>query len=309
MTGAANAVWSPAMTDDAADFVARHDTGLSLETVAGMVRQRLDSLEILRTVLLERPRSLGGFARETHALAGYFHVLKPDAPEVGLFLRLTARAIAADAARTIPGAGPVLVDLGETGPLALPPHQEQPPSLRRIVHAFHAALAAGDRPALDLLAGLPIEHFAAQPPRPEERAYMLSHARGLQMLVRGDIAGNDLLIDAIKGCGSEAIAEQARKYALFVVSPEIELTLVRGDDAANRGDHLQPFNAALRNALVLHRRYFTESEKANDPEGFIALGPLAWATLRHDRGLPVTIRSDYLPRSVIESHRDRASSP
>lgn len=60
---------------------------------------------------------------------------------------------------------------------------------------------------------------------------------------------------------------------------------------------------ALRNALILHRRYWRDFEpnpgerRANDPQGFIALGPLAWATLRHDQDLAVTITSDYLPRA------------
>jgi hypothetical protein len=50
--------------------------------------------------------------RDNH-LAGYFHLLEPDSPEVLLFLRLMARAIAADAARTIPGGGPVLLTLAK----------------------------------------------------------------------------------------------------------------------------------------------------------------------------------------------------
>jgi hypothetical protein len=295
--------------NDTANSVARHDPGLSREALAEIARDRLTDLEVLRAVLLERSRSLAGFARETRWLAGYFHLLQPDAHEVAIFLRLMARAVAADAARTLPGAGPVRVDLGETGPLELPPHQEEAPDLRQIVDAFHAALAAGDRPALDLLAGLPLERLAQTPPAVEERAYGLSHARGLQTLVRGDIAGNDLLLDAIKGCGDTTMSKESRDYALFLVSPEIELALIHGNDGSAGGGELSAFDAALRNALVLHRRYWTEFGEANDPKGFIALGPLAWATVRRDRGLAVAVTSDYLPRSVMESHRDAGAAP
>jgi hypothetical protein len=131
---------------------------------------------------------------------------------------------------------------------------------------------------------------------------MLSHARGLQLLARGDIAGNEQLLDAIKGCQS----------------PTLELALIHGRpdrDARSSGSNLPTFDEALRNALVMHRRYWRDFEpnpgerQANDPQSFIALGPLAWATLRRDRGLPVTITSDYLPRSVIESRRDDSSGP
>jgi hypothetical protein len=58
----------------------------------------------------------------------------------------------------------------------------------------------------------------------------------------------------------------------------------------------------------MHRRYWRDFEpnpgerQNKDPSGFIALGPLAWATLRRDRGFACTITSDYLPRNVIESH-------
>jgi Immunity protein 49 len=78
---------------------------------------------------------------------------------------------------------------------------------------------------------------------------------------------------------------------------------------------LPRFDEALRNALILHRRYWRDFEpnpgerRANDPHGFIALGPLAWATLRHDRGLAVTITSDCLPRSVVEGCQDGSSGP
>jgi hypothetical protein len=306
------------MTEDTAHFVARHDPGISHEALAERVRQGVAALEALREVLPKRSRSLRGFAREAHDLAGYFHLLEPDSPEVLLFLRLMARAIAADAARTIPGGGPVRVDLGKIGPIELPPHElpDPLPSLRQIVYAYHAAFAAGDKPALALLADAPIELVVGAPPNAEERAYMLPHALGLQRLARGDIAGNQLLLDAIKGCESPSMVPVTRDYARFLVSPEIELALLHAQsDQESRSAGLPTFDEALRNALILHRRYWRDFEpnpgerQANDPQGFIALGPLAWATLRHDRGLAVTVTSDYLPRSVIESRQHGSSGP
>jgi hypothetical protein len=132
-------------------------------------------------------------AREARELAGLFHLVTPDAPEVLSFLQLMARSIAAEAARAIRGGGPVRVDLGKLGPIELAPAQQlplpllQPRYIADIADAYHAAFAAGDKPTLALLADAPIELLARTPPSAEERAYMLPHALGLQRLARGDM--------------------------------------------------------------------------------------------------------------------------
>jgi Immunity protein 49 len=301
------------MNDDTASFIAGHDPKMSREELVEQAHERIEDFDALRESLPERPRNLSSFARDAHALAGLFHRIRPDAPEILLFLRIMARAIAADAARLIPGGGPVRVDLGKLGPIELPPTNETPPLLLRLRHitdAYHAAFAAGDKPALALLATAPFERIARTPPTAEESSYLLLHARGLQMLAGDDIGGNDLLLGAIKGCESPAMIEATRNVARLLASPEIELALLYGEDdreARDRG--LPTFDEALRNALVWHRHYWTDFEPNpgehlhRHPEGFIALGPLAWATLRRDASLPFSMTSDYLPRSVIESHK------
>jgi hypothetical protein len=160
---------------------------------------------------------------------------------------------------------------------------------------------------LALLAIAPIERIARTPPTAEESAYLVSHARGLQMLAGGDIGGNDLLLGAIKGCESPTMSEGTRGYARLLASPEIELALLYGmDDREARDSGLPTFDDALRNALVWHRHYWTDFEPNpgerlhRHPRGFIALGPLAWATLRRDASLPFSTTSDYLPRRGSE---------
>jgi hypothetical protein len=115
------------MTDDTASFIAGHDSGMSREELIERTHQRIADLDALRESLAERPHNLHGFARDAYELAGLFHRVRPDAPEVLLFLRIMARAIGADAARLIPGGGPVRVDLGKLGPMELPPTNETPP--------------------------------------------------------------------------------------------------------------------------------------------------------------------------------------
>jgi hypothetical protein len=61
------------------------------------------------------------------------------------------------------------------------------------------------------------------------------------------------------------------------------------------------FNQALVEALELHKAYWTADEdRANDPEGRIALGPLAVACLAYDGGIPIEVESDYLPKHLLQ---------
>ncbi|SFS94260.1 immunity 49 family protein [Saccharopolyspora flava] len=68
--------------------------------------------------------------------------------------------------------------------------------------------------------------------------------------------------------------------------------------AGNRPDQ---FNSDLQEAVDLHHQFWTATpERASDPAGFFALAPTALAALAHDRGFPVEVHSDYLPRNFIE---------
>jgi len=297
------------MPRDTPTFVVRHYIRMSDKVLFEQIDKGIASLDSLRESLHERPRNLNEFAHDARRLAGQFHVVKPNAPEVLSFLRLMARAIGADAARHGPGDRPVQVDLGVLGPIEIPRTQRLPPQwlrLREVVDAYHAALASADKPALALLAEAPIERLADVP----DRVYRLPHGLGLQMLVRGDGGGIQLLLSAIKGCNSRELIQEIRDYAQYLVSPEIELALLHNKtDQQARAAALPTFDESLRNALVLHRRYWRDFEpnpgerQYRNPFGFIALGPLAWATLRRNQGLTFDIASEYLPCSVVESHQ------
>ncbi|WP_116947973.1 immunity 49 family protein [Jiangella endophytica] len=279
------------------NVVKRHRPGRAPADLAEQLAGREAELAPLTASLPERPGNLVGLGTEALAVAGLRTLQDGD---VKAPLRMAGRAIGA-AGALLGLDGPLRADLGGPEPVTLPPLASRPAGLspRAIVQATHAALATRDAVALELFAAVPLERTTREPVSSEDTAYGLAHARGLQALLRGDAAGNDLLLEALNGCGSNGLHPAARDYALFLVSPEIELTLL----------HLQPdgdgFDRALRNALTLHRRYWTEVEATpgepqdSDPAGFLALGPLAWAALRHDHGLPSAVWSDYLPASVI----------
>ncbi|UNO40667.1 immunity 49 family protein [Streptomyces sp. MST-110588] len=62
----------------------------------------------------------------------------------------------------------------------------------------------------------------------------------------------------------------------------------------------QGFNQALVEALELHKAYWTANEdRAADPDGRIALGPLAVACLAYDGEIPIEVESEYLPKHLL----------
>lgn len=62
----------------------------------------------------------------------------------------------------------------------------------------------------------------------------------------------------------------------------------------------EQFNAALVEALQLHREYWTADEDRRlTTDGAVALGPLAIACLAHDVGMHVDVDSEYLPEHLL----------
>ncbi|MEV4744639.1 immunity 49 family protein [Streptomyces sp. NPDC049555] len=60
------------------------------------------------------------------------------------------------------------------------------------------------------------------------------------------------------------------------------------------------FNAALQEALELHREYWTaDADREHSISGTIALGPLAITCLAYDADFPIEVESEYIPKHLI----------
>lgn len=95
-------------------------------------------------------------------------------------------------------------------------------------------------------------------------------------------AGRDDAVELIgqaKGeCERAVVAHKsaiARELPLF----DVALALAQEDREA--------FNQTLYKALVAHKTYWKSKARATD--GWIAMGPLAFACLAHDRGYPIEV--------------------
>ncbi|WP_374775139.1 immunity 49 family protein [Streptomyces sp. NBC_01310] len=59
------------------------------------------------------------------------------------------------------------------------------------------------------------------------------------------------------------------------------------------------FNAALAEALELHKTYWSQEERDFDVTGLWAIGPLAIACFAYDGDFPIDVVSDYLPLQLL----------
>jgi hypothetical protein len=308
-----------ASPEDRPDFVARHDVEWKPAEIAeqiGFLRSRIkNSIAGIQ----DRPQNLRRLSRAALQLAAFTHLQAPGAQEIWSYLRLSARACAADAARQSPGNGPVTADFG-SGTVRLPrcePYGDRDGvEVGDVCDAYHAAFATRDHQALDLLAECDMARLMRSPPQLAQQLISYPQALGMQTMLRGTAedskAGTQLLIDAMNGCNDRRLDPRITDYAIFTISPAIELALRHlHTDELSASHGWKPVNEVLRQALASHRHYWRDipvdgQPQSNKPESLIALGPLAFAALRHDEGLPVTIRSDYLPQNIVDGQMPAA---
>jgi hypothetical protein len=68
----------------------------------------------------------------------------------------------------------------------------------------------------------------------------------------------------------------------------------------------EKFNKALEKALIAHRDWWTAEDRADDPQGFVALEPLGIAVLARSVGMNVEVSSEYLPENLLRGVRPTA---
>jgi hypothetical protein len=222
---------------------------------------------------------------------GYLAVLQPDSPEVCRGLRLGAR-VAAAIFSVATGSGEVEVDLG-TSTLTVP-------TTARTDLADAADWRTGwwlahivrDRAAVERLAAVPIEILRRSSARFDECQYLLIDA--LQAFHCRTPDWSTKFRRAIDATDPGRFAMIDEDYVLNIIVPEMQM-LFR---LATR--ELTPFHDALEYALERHKKYWGHEERKRDPDGYLALGPLAIASLAHDAGLEVEVDSDFVPVHLID---------
>jgi hypothetical protein len=162
------------------------------------------------------------------------------------------------------------------------------------ITAFWLSIICRESSRLDMLASIPLDLLRGSGAVFDD--YIYPWVETLQAGVREHTVPFERLLRALEGTAPEALRVAPRELVLKILSPPLEMFLyyVREDS--------EKFNEALHQALELHRQYWTADEdRANDPAGLVALGPLAVTCLAYDAGvIPIEVESDYLPKHLIE---------
>ncbi|MFI6522942.1 immunity 49 family protein [Spirillospora sp. NPDC050679] len=160
-------------------------------------------------------------------------------------------------------------------------------------------------------------------PTGSTRAYEYLRALSLAFVVRDEAALADLgaVGDAVFGARPDLAdrVRYARALRAYVNGGDPRAALdeaLRGGDGTDHWECLRHplarlldrlvendpdgFHEALAQALELFRQYHSAGERADAPGNQVALDALGLACLAHDRGWPVAVESDYLPRRLVE---------
>ena len=157
---------------------------------------------------------------------------------------------------------------------------------------FYAACVVRDEAALEQLARVPVADLRRSQTRADDCMFFwVEVLQSWHKQTSGTVAK---LQEALEATDPDRLKLSDDNYVLNILVPclQLMLRLIEGQAA--------PFNEALHWALERHKKYWGSAKNKTDPEGFLALGPLACASLAHDAGITIEVESDYLPRRVVE---------
>jgi hypothetical protein len=156
--------------------------------------------------------------------------------------------------------------------------------------AFYLAVVSREKDRITALCHVPMSLLRENGSRFEE--YHYAWIETLRSYWLGDQDLVQKLVSAIDGTDPRSVADPETVGKLLYPPMEMFHRFIRKDHTG--------FNQALTNALVLHREYWTEEDRAYQISGLVALAPLAMVCMAYDAGVPVEVESDYLPAVLIK---------
>jgi hypothetical protein len=252
-------------------------------------------LESLVESALTRPQALSLLVSTARRYAGYLSAKPTKIEPLCVALRTGASAAGAIFALAN-GTGQVEVEIGQAR-VRLPatgPTDATSTGNWRI--GWWLAHVVRDRRAIDQLGATPVDVLRRSSSRSDESQYL--YVEALQAIETRSPDWGTRLQRALDATDPERYKLAAGEFVLDILVPEMELLfhLGTGDEAA--------FRETLQFALERHKKYWTRANRKQDPDGYLALGPLAIASMALQAGFGVEVDSDYLPRPLLEGSCD-----
>jgi hypothetical protein len=149
-----------------------------------------------------------------------------------------------------------------------------------------------DHSVSDRLASTPISVLRRSSTRGDECQYLFAEA--LQGFENRNSDWSAKLQAAVDATDPDQVTLSDEEFVLNILVPEMQMLfhLALGE--------VTPFGAALEFALERHKKYWSKGSRRQDPDGFLALGPLALISIAFDAGMPIAVESEYIPQELIE---------
>ncbi|MFJ1751846.1 immunity 49 family protein [Kitasatospora sp. NPDC088134] len=161
------------------------------------------------------------------------------------------------------------------------------------LNAFYLAVVCREEERIGQLMAVPAEFLRASGADMDEYVYQWIEA--LRRTWDGQQGVWDALVAAIDGTAPERARVASKEVMLKLLYPPLELfqLYLRRET--------EEFNKSLATALTWHQEYWSANEaRAQNPEGFVALAPLAMAALAHGAGMAIEVESEYLPECLLD---------
>jgi hypothetical protein len=270
--------------------VSRHS--VDAELIEEGVESKKALLESVLRSAASRPPALSLVLGAARNYAGYVAVAELDSDELPRALQIGAQAAAAIFALSI-ASGDVRFDL-DGAPVTLPatgPTDATHVGNWRI--GWWLAHVVRDRSAIDSLAATPLEVLRQSSSRGDECQYLFVDA--LQAFEKRAGNWSTRLRVALDATDPAAARISDEEFVLNVLVPEMQMLF-----RVATGE-IEPFNEALRFALERHKKYWSKAPRKRDPDGYLALGPLAISKMARKAGMPIEVDSEYLPERLLQS--------
>jgi len=238
----------------------------------------------------DRAPKLYLIAQAGFTLAGNGSVVGLDRPEICRGLQAAAKALSALFALAS-GKGEIEVDVGDHVPRRLP--ATGPNSFTHCGNwrdGFNASCICRDRRALEILAHTPVDILRQSSSKSDDVYYLFVEA--MQALWLGAEDTGAKLLAALKASDPANLKLTPEDWVLNVLVPELDIASHLADGNAER------LNESLRFAIEQHKRYWSKGDRKRQSVGFLAHGPLAFASLAYDSGVPISVESDYMPEPL-----------
>jgi hypothetical protein len=241
-------------------------------------------------VCATRPAALSLQLQTAARCAGYASVTDPGGDVICRALRQGAR-VGAALFELASGHGEVAVDLGELRARLPATGVTDSTHAGNWRSAIWQALIVRDAAAIASLCATDVSILRSSITKSDEHQYLFVAA--LQAFLREDAAASEMLRAARAAASAAEGPAIDPPHALAIAVPEMNLLRALASREA------EPFNHALGAALTGHQAYWSQ-HGAREPLGYLAFGPLAFASLAWDAGIAIDLSSEYIPARLYQ---------